>query len=415
MILTCPACSARYRVKDELVPPSGKKVKCKKCGTVFRATRDEEMADTPQVTSAPATYPNEGKPKEPAPTATVMVDSKKIEAMVKAQQQAERGRKPAPPTAAPQKTAQPPQNIVVEQAPPIISSTQPPVASQPDQGQVPGRAPKRKSFTDVDFDADEDSGSMEVRFSDEDRDPEDRYRTMALATQPSSSQSQIPSTERPTHRPEPDFQLTDAGNHAQDEPDFSFDVPETAPAPDNSPLRSELDDFQFGDGDFGREPATPQSTDVDTADREIDFEDDAPVTPASTAAFQDEEIQFEVPDDSESDLSTPADGGFPEIEAGGPSDAPETQPAARASFYEARIEGTTYPKLSIDTLTRWIREGRLLESDTLSVQGANTFKRADEFDEINALFERYFKSTSRQPPPKKSKKKSLIARLFGRG
>ncbi|CAM2067905.1 Zinc-ribbon domain-containing protein [Sulfidibacter corallicola] len=37
MIITCPSCGARYKVKDELITEKGKKVKCKKCTSIFKA------------------------------------------------------------------------------------------------------------------------------------------------------------------------------------------------------------------------------------------------------------------------------------------------------------------------------------------------------------------------------------------
>lgn len=42
MIIACPSCNARYKVKDELIKEKGKKVKCKKCSAIFKAFRDQE-------------------------------------------------------------------------------------------------------------------------------------------------------------------------------------------------------------------------------------------------------------------------------------------------------------------------------------------------------------------------------------
>jgi len=46
MIVTCPGCSAKYRVKDQAVPQAGAKMKCPKCGKFFAAHRvnDDESA-----------------------------------------------------------------------------------------------------------------------------------------------------------------------------------------------------------------------------------------------------------------------------------------------------------------------------------------------------------------------------------
>lgn len=37
MIVTCPNCSSKYRVRDEVVPPEGAQLKCPECGTLFVA------------------------------------------------------------------------------------------------------------------------------------------------------------------------------------------------------------------------------------------------------------------------------------------------------------------------------------------------------------------------------------------
>ena len=42
MIITCPNCAARYKVKDGLITAKGKKVKCRKCASVFVAYPDKD-------------------------------------------------------------------------------------------------------------------------------------------------------------------------------------------------------------------------------------------------------------------------------------------------------------------------------------------------------------------------------------
>ena len=48
MIVTCPGCGSKYRVRDEAVPPGGAELKCPSCGAVFVAHppkhSDEEIA-----------------------------------------------------------------------------------------------------------------------------------------------------------------------------------------------------------------------------------------------------------------------------------------------------------------------------------------------------------------------------------
>jgi predicted Zn finger-like uncharacterized protein len=40
MIITCPNCGARYKVRDDLISEKGKRVKCKKCTAVFRVNKE---------------------------------------------------------------------------------------------------------------------------------------------------------------------------------------------------------------------------------------------------------------------------------------------------------------------------------------------------------------------------------------
>lgn len=49
MILTCPACATSYFIADDLVGPNGRKVRCKSCGEVWKASNDEPL----ELTVAP--------------------------------------------------------------------------------------------------------------------------------------------------------------------------------------------------------------------------------------------------------------------------------------------------------------------------------------------------------------------------
>lgn len=49
MIVTCPSCNAKYRVRDDAVPAKGAQLKCPECATLFLAHRpahdDRELTD----------------------------------------------------------------------------------------------------------------------------------------------------------------------------------------------------------------------------------------------------------------------------------------------------------------------------------------------------------------------------------
>ncbi len=121
MIIACPSCNARYKVKDELIKEKGKKVKCKKCSAIFKAFRDqdsvllkaapgqEDALKTQQVDSAAASAgikvsvgaqaqaaPSQPAKDEPVTSqATVRVDRSKLQDYMK---QAQHDQPPPPPS-----------------------------------------------------------------------------------------------------------------------------------------------------------------------------------------------------------------------------------------------------------------------------------------------------------------------------
>ena len=62
MILTCPACATSYFVPDSAIPPSGRRVRCKSCGTDWRAQSEDAPLDLGEV--AVATAPGTGTSEE---------------------------------------------------------------------------------------------------------------------------------------------------------------------------------------------------------------------------------------------------------------------------------------------------------------------------------------------------------------
>ena len=74
MIAGCPNCKARYTVDDAKVGPQGINLKCPKCQTVFKVTKDAApAAPRPAAPAAPAAPrpPAPAAPRPPAPAAPV--------------------------------------------------------------------------------------------------------------------------------------------------------------------------------------------------------------------------------------------------------------------------------------------------------------------------------------------------------
>jgi len=424
MILTCPGCSARYRVKDGLIPPAGKKVKCKKCAVIFRAFPDGRCekfkSETP---SPPAASPPVAPPPQPTATATVRVDAEKIQALVMQQQGVGQDeRKPLP---------EMPENVVVEQKP-----VQTPVA-EPEVVPPPEPEPElRESFTDFREGIPSGGGGVvsEPPAAQKDFFGEVEMPSLEVESGMGDAQAEIASP------PPPEEQVSfDLGEPP--EKDFQFDAP-SDDDPQESALKSELDEFRF---ELPEEPSPSETPDEPIQD---ELPDDSFAQPDEQDPFADlaepgmEPMAMPAQDEGSSqdqeEGSASRDVGFPDIETGElaapeisqdtappepspedisamPSmDAPSEEPPTQEKFFQAKIDGTLYPKLTADVLERWIKEGRLLESDYLAIEGSGEFKPADQFDVVANLFVRYFgkKEKPVQGTDAKQKKKGFFARMF---
>ena len=93
----------------------------------------------------------------------------------------------------------------------------------------------------------------------------------------------------------------------------------------------------------------------------------------------------------------------------------EQEPVAEAetpALFQAEVDGTVYPKLTIESIGRWIQEGRLLEEDKIAPDGTDQYRRAVEYPEIKPFFDQFFGSQADQAAP--PKKKGFFAKLFSR-
>src|SRR5258706_16474311 len=72
MTLDCPKCSARYNIQDSLIPGTGARVKCKKCGTVITIPAPVvELAPQDLELIPPPGPPPAAPAREPEPTPRV--------------------------------------------------------------------------------------------------------------------------------------------------------------------------------------------------------------------------------------------------------------------------------------------------------------------------------------------------------
>lgn len=80
MILTCPNCSTKFRVKDGVIGAAGRKVKCRNCAHTWHAMPTDDgavsLATAPELTSAPPQPEAMPQPKQaPAPAAEHALDT----------------------------------------------------------------------------------------------------------------------------------------------------------------------------------------------------------------------------------------------------------------------------------------------------------------------------------------------------
>jgi len=369
MILECPKCSARYKVDPALIPAQGKKVRCKKCDSIFKADsaglcqlleggapvgagQPTQQPPTPKAESSKAREGQAQATQMLGAAATVMIDSAHIQAMV-AQQR---------------------------------STTAPPPAPAADPFGELDLTPKRKQIVEVELPV---SPSMEMEEPDWGQD-------LGLGT-----------VQMQTAKPGASSFATQGMRVVQPAAD-----PQPASSKKNeSPMYSELDQFHFGLPQKPlSNPASEKGADLDS----LSFAQESEEEHASNTLMAG--VSLQIPP-AQAELPEPL--GFAEIESDGPAPPAKAAPVAAGATipasaplrcFEARIDRQLYPALTLEVIERWVREGRLLESDELRPEGSGDFQRADRFAEVSALFQRYFGKTAHPP----AKKKGFFARLFGR-
>lgn len=121
MILTCPSCATKFRVKAGAIGPAGRKVKCRNCAHTWHAMPEDD--DTAAVEAAKAAPP----PPEPKPKAAPAPKPPPPPPPAPAE---EADFEPAPPPPPPPTDAQP-ETEPDFSAPVDLDAGQPPIAADP--------------------------------------------------------------------------------------------------------------------------------------------------------------------------------------------------------------------------------------------------------------------------------------------
>ncbi len=450
MIITCPNCTARYKVKDGLIQEKGKKVKCKKCEAVFIAYPDNRSVmkespkpATPEAQAAKPKAPEAPAPKPPPPPvekvqappaqATVKVDRSQLQNYLKKSQG-------APPPVSEGSTVQ----IDRSEINAFIKKSQ---AAEPEDAMPPSDATVQvdrsqiEAFLQRSQDSGVDDGAT-VRMSpiQMPQEPPPEINDASTIRMSASDMQNLQAPPRPDLEDEPGFDddlestnptLQEQDQETSNAPGFDFDRDE--PNFDDLAESPSFDDEPFGDMETpsfddatvavneppSAEPASPalQADDApdfdfpptdDSSAKDPDFPSDEELglkedfDPVSTDAFETPDFAAfgETPQST-----TPSDP--PPLETAPP---PVSQPPEAAKLYNARVDGNDYPNLSLESIERWIQEGRLLESDQID-DGSGHYQRADAYPEIGPFFQSFYQAHGELPqePPQK---KGFFSKIF---
>ena len=382
MIISCPQCSLRYKVKDDLIGEKGKKVKCKKCSAVFRAYKDRSVLLGGNDQQAAPKKAAPAAPPEAAgsgPQATVKVDRSKVEDFLR--NQGGDGDKVQATIKVDASKMQEMLRQNSSEATVQVDRTQIDAFLKKAQPESPPPAPPEQPAGDV--------GTVKVDRSQLDSFLQQGPEEEAPAPAPAPSIEEMPSTSETVQidtnalssfvkdsiqgkEPAPDA----ASSLEKDDSPFASDT-SFAPSPNDGP--SFPSDEELG--------LLPRNQELDKVDLEADTAEMTTVSSEKAAE----------------DARKHATAEIPAVDEPAASEAPAPAPASASAsagetFYVAMVDGAEYPNLTVDSVERWIKEGRLLERDDLALEADKVFKRADEFAEIKPLFLKYYGSREDEAP-----------------
>lgn len=450
MIITCPHCNARYKVQDGLITERGKKVKCKKCTSVFIAYPDkpsvlqrppEKQADKPAKPEAPSApssaAPSGAAPSSAAPSSAAPSDQA---ASKKAASQTDAGTASANTDGqpGPQATVKVDRSMLNNFIQDATNKAQP---RSPQSSATHGaEADKLQQY--MDENREPDSGDVDVSggatvqvdrtkidaFMKDQNQPVDEaaLRTMQVdrdqldqaLTQDGREEENPAHATMQVDRDKLDQALNQGQGHNQppthatvqvDRAELDNALQQGGPAPSADPtLGNEDSDFDVDlpeapdfsgfddDDDFGEVPAFGED----------DFSDRAPDVAADLPAFQSGE---DVPSFSDLNQQPPV-----------PTEPGPISPSDSATvLFKAQIDGRIYPDLDLATIGQWIKEERLLETDMIAPMDSADFKQADTYPQFAKFFIEYYGQANQEQTQQSTEqtdadKKGLISRLFGR-
>jgi len=347
MIITCPSCSARYKVKDGLITEKGKKVKCKKCGSVFVAYPHKDA--TPLAEAAPSAEPKmppTTKADQPPPQATVRVDRSHLEALA-----SQAAAKDAPGVKAPKpagREAQPSE-------PPSSQAT-----IQVDRSQIDAYVKQRLTGPapvgpDPGEEASETNATIKI---DTARLQAARFQKAAREETQAETPVGAPSAPPTEPSPKTDAPISGDAAHA-----------------DNFFNQSGFDDSESGDRQSAFDFEAPPEPEF-PSDEELGIDRDL------SASSDREEAAFDFEPGGSEETATADDQAFFEDDGG------------EETLYKVRVDGAVYPELSLASLARWIEEGRLLENDEVAVEGTDDYRRADQYPAVVPYFIKFYGSAA---------------------
>jgi predicted Zn finger-like uncharacterized protein len=331
LVITCPHCSAKYKVRPESIGDRGKNIRCKKCQQAMRINPDGSISKlklkSPPNLNQPTESEHEGHAAQ-----TVQISADQLQKALGKRMDPDEFSLDIPRPQAPSKSPSIPQRPTEPQHPQLTDFN--PFEGSADSDEFPVFTPDQKKSLNQDPSA---TQQMTLPNPTSLAPPEDAEIDLPLSAK---------------QQPEDlDASFSNSGEFGfqfLDEPSLPSPPPhkESSPAPQPSQGKD-----------------LPFSLDFQGSDEPLDVRTQAMPTLQSAEEFPGLDRTVEVP---------------------------ETDQDEAPRFFDAFIEGQNYPGVPLETIHRWIIEGRLLEKDQVSLAGKEAFQDAVLIPQLREQFESAF-------------------------